>query len=60
MAGDDDAPQPAHLPNIRLPDQLHLGENAVKNWKIFRQRWEYYVLLTSVDQQELATQKAIL
>ena len=59
MAGDDDAPQPAHLPNIRLPDQLHLGENAVKNWKIFRQRWESYVLLTSVDQQDLAKQKAI-
>ena len=40
--------------------EIYIQLNSMfKNWKIFRQRWESYVLLTSVDQQDLAKQKAI-
>ena len=57
-AGAAQVPTPA-MRHIRPPERLHLGENAVKHWKIFRQRWESYALISGVDTMELPKQKAL-
>ena len=44
---------------IRLPEQLSLGDNSIKNWKLFRQRWETYSIITDLEKLHLNKQKAI-
>ena len=49
----------AKMAAIRLPERLSLGDNAVKNWKLFRQRWETYAIITDINTLPLVKQKAI-
>ena len=45
---------------IKLPNCLTLGENAIKNWKIFKQRWTTYATLTDLaTEYDLSKQKAL-
>ncbi|ELU06507.1 hypothetical protein CAPTEDRAFT_195620 [Capitella teleta] len=46
---------------IRPPNALALeGANAAENWKIFRQKWENYAIITKVANQEMQYQVALL
>ena len=45
--------------SIRQPDRFVLGDSSVKNWKIFRQRWETYATITDLDANALPKKKAM-
>ena len=45
---------------IPLPDRLELGHSATEKWKLFKQRWGNYVILTDLNSQDnVGKQKAI-
>ena len=44
---------------VKLPDRLAIGNNAVKNWKIFKQRWSTYSIITELDQLPISKQRAL-
>jgi hypothetical protein len=43
---------------VKLPDRLSLGPTAPKNWKIFKQRWDTYSIITDLNTLPLQKQKA--
>ncbi|KAA0194371.1 hypothetical protein HAZT_HAZT009090 [Hyalella azteca] len=43
---------------LKMPDRMTLGNNAVKNWKIFKQRWETYTVITDFSSISTVKQKA--
>ena len=44
---------------FRPPDRFALGDNPVRNWKIFRQRWQNYEVVTDISAIELPKKKAM-
>lgn len=44
---------------IKLPDRLTLGPAATKHWKIFKQRWQAYSIVTKVANLPQEEQKAL-
>ena len=44
---------------VRPPDRFALGDNCVKNWKLFRQRWETYATITDLSTIAQPKKKAI-
>ena len=44
---------------FRPPDRFALGDNPVRNWKIFRQRWQNYEVVTGLSAVELPKKKAM-
>ena len=44
---------------VKLPDRLSLGSNAVKNWKLFKQRWDTYSIITELPSMSREKQVAI-
>ena len=46
------------IAGIKLPDRLLLGADATNNWKIFKQRWTTYSIITDSDAQPLNKQVA--
>ena len=49
----------SQMPRVSMPERLQLGENAVKQWKLFKQRWESYALISKLHNLSLEEQKAI-
>lgn len=47
------------ITGIRPPEKLVLGSNPLDQWKLFKQRWMTYAVLTSLDQQENKIQVAM-
>ena len=44
---------------IKMPDRLSLGGNAIKNWKLFKQRWQTYSVITELNTLPAIKQRAI-
>jgi transposase InsO family protein len=56
-----DPPPPVPiLPGIKPPQQFSLGSNPTDNWKLFKQRWEAYTVLSRLPNQARETQVALL
>ena len=45
---------------IKPPSPLNLDSNISDNWKIFKQKWENYTIITELDKQEQKYQVALL
>lgn len=43
---------------VKMPDRLSLGPNSTKNWKIFKQRWETYAVITDLSKFGVKKQRA--
>ena len=44
---------------IRLPNRLVLGVTAIRNWKLFKQRFTTYTLLIDFERLDVEKQKAL-
>ncbi|GFN81273.1 Gag-Pol protein [Plakobranchus ocellatus] len=44
---------------IKLPERLVLGSNPVQHWKLFKQWWRTYAILSRLQQQDQHMQVAI-
>ena len=51
---------PAPVQGIRPPQALSLGPNIVQEWKLFRQKWTNYAVITNLSTQDRAYQVALL
>ena len=48
-------------PNVQPPEKFHpSGKNAAQDWKMWRQMWDNYCILTDLNSQEQSYQKALL
>ena len=48
-------------PNVHPPEKFHpSGKNAAQDWKMWRQMWDNYCILTDLNSQEQSYQKALL
>ena len=57
---DDDRTSDIRLvPGIKPPQQFNLGSNILENWKIFKQRWKTYVILSHLESQPNEVQVAL-
>ena len=54
-----DPPAPA-IPKVRQPERLVLGSSPVESWKLFKQRWTTYSVLSKVPALEREIQVALL
>ena len=54
-----DAP-PAVIPGIKPPDKFILGPNPIESWKLFKQRWDSYAILTNLSARPHKVQVALL
>ena len=48
------------LPGIKPPGPLIFGTRPAESWKLFRQRWESYSLLSDLDKRPREYQVALL
>ena len=48
------------IPGIRPPAPLLLDDNLADNWRIFRQTWDHYCILTGVDEHSVKYRVALL
>ena len=39
------------IPGIRPPQPLNIGSNVTENWKLFRQKWTNYAIITNLNKQ---------
>ena len=53
------APKPS-VPGIRPPPPLDIEHNAAENWKLFKQKWNFYSTLTNLSDQAPKFQVALL
>ena len=51
---------PAPVQGIRPPQALSIGPNIVQEWKLFRQKWTNYAVITNLSTQDRAYQVALL
>ena len=51
---------PAPVQGIRPPQALSLGPNIVQEWKLSRQKWTNYAVITNLSTQDRAYQVALL
>ena len=47
------------VPGIKPPQQFNLGTNILENWKIFKQRWQTYAILSQLESQPAKVQVAL-
>ena len=52
-------PGNSRMAAIKLPDRLSLGTCAAKNWKLFKQRWDTYSIITELSELSNVKQKAL-
>lgn len=55
----NDTPRESKMAGVRLPERLTLAGNAVRNWKLFKQRWETYSIITELDKFTETKRKAL-
>ena len=48
-----------HLAGVNPPALLNLNENKVENWKLWKQQWLNYLLLSRLDSMEQRYQLAM-
>ena len=53
-------PAPCPVSGIRPPAALCLEGNVADSWKLFRQKWAIYSMLTHLDRQQTEYQVALL
>ena len=53
------APNPS-IPGIRPPPPLDIEHNAAENWKLFKQKWNFYSILTNLSARAPMYQVALL
>lgn len=65
--GNNDVPQGANERNlerpvagIKPPQSLCIDSNVSTNWKLFKQKWHNYAIITYLDRQPVAYQTALL
>ena len=58
MAATEETTRPV-IAGIKPPDKLVLGSNSVENWKLFKQRWNTYALLSRLEHLEHKFQVAL-
>ena len=46
------------MASVKLPERLTLGSAAVKNWKLFKQRWSTYSVITDLPALPQEKQRA--
>ena len=49
-----------HLAGVNPPSPLEVNENKVDNWKLWKQQWTNYVLLSRLDTMDERYQLAML
>ena len=49
----------AKMTGVYAPERLHLENNAIKNWKMFRQRWNTYTILADINELPTIKQQAL-
>ena len=63
MEGDTEEQRPsstdANMTQVHAPDRLHLENNAIKNWKVFKQHWITYTILADVNKLPTMKQQAL-
>ena len=47
------------VPGIKPPQQFSLGSNILEKWKIFKQRWQTYAVLSNLESQPAEVQVAL-
>ena len=47
------------MPGIKPPQQFSLGSNILEKWKIFKQRWKTYAVLSNLESQPAEVQVAL-
>ena len=47
------------VPGIKPPQRFNLGTNILENWKIFKQRWQTYAILSQLESQPAKVQVAL-
>lgn len=61
---DDDSSNPTHTRNrrygVRNPQLFCVGANVTENWKLFKQRWDMYALLSKLQAEDTRIQVATL
>ena len=48
----------SRMATVKLPDRLSLGSAAIKNWKLFKQRWSTYSVITDLPSLPQEKQRA--
>ena len=63
MEGDTEELRPssadAKMTRVHAPDRLHLENNAIKNWKMFKQRWNTCTILADINELPTMKQQAL-
>ena len=59
MAYDDSHSSSRLVPGIKPPQQFSLGSNVLESWKIFKQRWHTYTILSELDVKPRNVQVAL-
>ena len=54
------APAPKPIQGIRAPHVLNVEGNVQENWKIFKQKWNNYVVITNLEAQTRQYKTALL
>ncbi|PIK48833.1 hypothetical protein BSL78_14291 [Apostichopus japonicus] len=52
-------PPPRPLPNIAPPQPLQLKDGVAEEWKLFKQMFEGYCIITQLDKHETVYKKAV-
>ena len=50
----------AAIPGIRPPQPFSVAGNTTENWKLFKQRWSSYTILSDFDNLENKVQVALI
>ena len=56
----DQAPAPMPIQGIRAPHVLNVEGNVQENWKIFKQKWNNYAVITNLEAQTRQYKTALL
>jgi hypothetical protein len=50
----------APVPGIKPPSSLLIDNNMLENWKLFKQKWNIYSVISKLERQPVAYQVALL
>ena len=56
--GEENSTNTFKMAAVKMPDPLTLGTTATKNWKIFKQRWNTYAVITDFETMPANKQRA--
>ena len=59
MPDDNSTSSSGLVPGIKPPQQFSLGANVLESWKIFKQRWETYTVLSELSKKPRNVQVAL-